>query len=186
MGVGHEVTASEIAAVAAHAAFGHRLVTNVHRGLVAEAIVASALRPTWEWCSADYAAWDFQREDGLRLEVKQAASRQSWHEPTDPASRISFDIRERKGRWEGTDWLADVRRWAQVYVFAHHRDMSEEADHRDPRQWVFYVVFERTLPSQNVISLSRIKLLTRPCSINELAETVKQVSSGCELQPLLR
>lgn len=64
----------EIAAAAADAAFGSPLVTNVHHGLIAEAIVAKALGPTWRWCSSDYSAWDFERTDGVRLEVKQAAA----------------------------------------------------------------------------------------------------------------
>jgi hypothetical protein len=118
--IGREVSSSDIAARAAQAAFGHRLVTNVHRGLIAEAIVAEALGSSWEWCSADYAPWDFQRMDGLKLEVKQAASRQSWHTAADKPSRIAFDVRARKGRHDGAHWVAEHRRFADVYVFAHH------------------------------------------------------------------
>ncbi len=163
-----EVSSSDIAAKAAQAAFGHRLITNVHRGLIAEAIVAEALGTCWEWCSADYAPWDFQRADGLKLEVKQAASRQSWHSATDRSSRISFDIRARKGRYDGSQWVAEHRRFAEVYVFAHHHVTTNEADHRDPAQWLFYVARESTLPDQKQLSLSRVISITQPCTFTDL------------------
>lgn len=48
-------TVDEIVARVSNAAFGRPLVTNVLRGQVVEAIVASALEPEWTWCAADYA-----------------------------------------------------------------------------------------------------------------------------------
>jgi len=62
--------------LACAATFDRALVTNIFRGIVAEAIVAMAL-PDWQWVSADYSPFDFQHPDGCRLEVKQSALRQS-------------------------------------------------------------------------------------------------------------
>ena len=117
----------------ADAAFGRPLITNVLRGHVVEAIVACALEPDWTWCSQDYASWDFEHPGGLRLEVKQSAARQSWA-TSDKPSACSFDIAERKGRWEGAVWIDEPGRAAHIYIFAHHPIAESEADHRDPEQ----------------------------------------------------
>jgi hypothetical protein len=114
-------------------AFGKPLVTNVLRGHVVEAIVAMALEPDWSWCSEDYSSWDFERADGLRLEVKQSAARQSWA-TSDKPSACSFDIAQRKGRWEGQKWVDEPGRAAHIYIFAHHPIAGIDADHRDPAQ----------------------------------------------------
>ena len=45
------VTPTDIERRVSDAAFGNRLITNVFRGHVAEAIVAEALDPEWTWCS---------------------------------------------------------------------------------------------------------------------------------------
>lgn len=175
MHVGCEVSSSDIAAIAAHAAFGRPLITNVHRGLIAEAIVSKALGEEWSWRSADYAGWDFERADGVRLEVKQAASRQSWHGADDQPSRISFDVRERKGRYEGAAWVPGNQRWADVYVFAHHYVADASADHRNASQWAFYVVAARELPNQLTIALSRVRGLAAACSQAGLSEELNRV-----------
>lgn len=117
------------------ATFGAPLVNNVLRGHLAEAIIALAIEPEWEWCSGDYSSWDFQsRETGLRLEVKQSAAKQSWvlHSDSKP-SAPRFDIAPRTGRWE-TDgsFVKDPGRAAQIYIFAYHPIADESADHRDP------------------------------------------------------
>jgi hypothetical protein len=81
--------------------FDKPLLNNNIRGLLVEAMIASVLHPQWTWCSADYAAWDFESEDGVWLEVKQSAARQSWAPETGGASAPRFDIRERTCRWVG-------------------------------------------------------------------------------------
>lgn len=70
-------TVADIQRKVADAAFGRPLITNVMRGQVVEAIVACALEPECRWCAADYSSWDFDRADGVRLEIKQSAARQS-------------------------------------------------------------------------------------------------------------
>ena len=170
--------ACEVAAIAANAAFGRPLVTNVHRGLIAEAIISTALAPEWSWCSADYSAWDFERSDKARLEVKQAASLHSWHRPGNSHSRIVFDIRARQGRYDDTVWMSQERRWADIYIFAHHHVTTSDADHRLPDQWAFYVALERHLPVQKTISLSRLQKTAAVTTFTGLRNLVSRELAG--------
>ncbi|MCC2601607.1 hypothetical protein [Sphingopyxis yananensis] len=157
-------------------AFGKPLVTNVLRGHVAEAIIALALEPEWSWCSADYAGWDFERPDGLRLEVKQSAAMQSWS--TVKPSKPIFDVAMRTGHWQGgTEWIAQVGRPAHIYIFAHHGIYADHADHRDPWQWQFYVVATRDLPDVKQAALSTISRFSRPVPITDLADKVRATAS---------
>lgn len=173
---------NEVIAKVSQAAFGNPLVTNVLRGQVAEAIVALALEPEWRWCGADYSAWDFERPDGLRLEVKQSAARQSWG--TAGPSKATFDIAARIGRFEGTTWIAEAGRPAHLYVFAHHDIYDDHADHRDPSQWQFYVAATRDLPHVKRVALGTIRTLASPVPITALANqvriTARQMANGGE------
>ncbi|MCB2074957.1 MAG: hypothetical protein H6917_04955 [Novosphingobium sp.] len=161
------------------AAFGKPLVTNVLRGQVIEAIIALALEPEWTWCSADYASWDFERDDGLRMEVKQSAYRQSWK--TDPNAKISpgFDVKARKGRWEGSTFIAEPGRAAHLYVLAYHDIRDDSADHRDPAQWSFFVIPTPEIPPVARIGLGSVKRLTEPVSILDLRDHVSTVARRC-------
>lgn len=140
-------TARQIRDKLCNAAFGDPLVSNIYRGLVAEIIVDTELGALWNYCGSDWRSWDFEHVDGCRLEVKQSAARQTWTRELNMAKPI-FDIRARKGYFEGTDWIgvADPRRFADIYVFAYHPIMDATADHRDPLQWQFYVVPANRLP----------------------------------------
>lgn len=180
-GVARDLSPAAIRRTACEAAFGSALVTNNFRGLVAEAIVASALPAGWTWCSADYAAWDFERPDGLRLEVKQSASRQTWAPAGARPSACSFDIRERVGRYEGSEWFAQPGRHAHIYVFGHHPVMDETANHCDALQWQFFVVPTADLPGWKRIGLTNLMRLTHPCSIYELGDEVEKVAAGITL-----
>lgn len=163
---------------AAAAAFGKRLITNIHRGLVVEAIVACALEPDWCWCSQDYSSWDFERSDGLRLEVKQSAARQSWAEVSAPPSRCSFDIAARTGRYEsGSRWVGEPGRNAHIYVLAHHPIFDATADHTDSVQWRFYVIPAKLLPATDQIALSRVRSLAEACSFADLPDAVLHAAS---------
>jgi hypothetical protein len=110
------------------------------------------------------------------LEVKQSAARQTWTLAR-PATKPIFDIRARTGYFEGADWVSDARRFAEIYVFAHHPVMDETADHRDPRQWHFYVVPTSRLPPGKTISLTRIDSLAETVPWERLADTVEGMRS---------
>lgn len=171
-----DCSAEAIRTMACRAAFGSALITNNFRGLVAEAIVASVLSARWQWCSADYAGWDFERSDGVRLEVRQSASKQTWAKSNGRPSLCSFDIRSRLGRYEGADWFAEPGRYAHLYVFAHHWVADDSADHCDPRQWRFFVVPTHSLPAFKRIGLASLGKLAGPRTYDELAASIEAVA----------
>ena len=166
-----------IVALATHAAFGRPLVNNVLRAILAEAIVHAALGDGggWEWCSADWAECDFRHSDGTRLEVKQSAALQSWHQEGAKPSRPSFDIAERTGFYRGSEWTAAPGRNADIYVFAHHPVTDATADHRDPEQWRFYAVAASALTQQKTISLTGIARLADAVDVEGLRTTVTRI-----------
>lgn len=176
MDCGPSPTANAVRQAAARAAFGRRLIVNHLRGLIAETIVAAALKPEWRHCSHDYAGWDFERADGRLLEVKQSAARQSWAQTATGPGKATFDIRPRQGRYDGATWHASERpqRWADVYVFAYHEVVDITADHCEADQWAFYVVPTPMLPAQKTLSLAKLRQLTRPVSFLHLREAVEQ------------
>lgn len=165
---------ADVVAKATDAAFGRPLVTNVLRAQLVEAMIALVLEPAWHWCGADYAPCDFERADGLRLEVKQSAARQPWS--TDKPSKAIFDVASRSGRNEAHGWVEEYGRAAHLYVFAHHPSFDDSADHRDPAQWQFYVAPTTSLPEVKQIALGTIKTLAETVPISKLAETVAAVA----------
>jgi hypothetical protein len=165
-------TVDEIAAKAAQALFERKLLTNIHRAVIVEAIVASALEPDWQWCSADYASCDFRRGTA-RLEVKQSASLQSWNAASLKTTKCSFDIAARTGEWvDGVTWTPGSGRNADIYLFCHHPVVSDSADHRDASQWRFFVVPETALPKQKRIALSSVERLAKPIGWMDLKAVV--------------
>ncbi|MAY20740.1 MAG: hypothetical protein CL955_09000 [Erythrobacteraceae bacterium] len=154
------------------------LVNNAFRGTLVEAMLSLVLEPDWDWCSADWASHDFENGKGCKLEVKQSAALQSWHAEGFAPNRGRFDIAVRKIRWEGARRINEVGRYADIYIFAWHAEIDPEfADHRDPAQWRFYAVKADDLPDQKTIGLSRIEMLTEPCSINEVAAKVRYLGA---------
>lgn len=168
----------EVVARVSREAFGRPLVTNVLRGQVVEAIVALALEPEWTWCAADYRSWDFERADGVRLEVKQSAARQTWAAPAHGRVRPTFDIRARSGRWEGPTFVEEPGRAADVFVFAFHPRNDDAADHRDAAQWDFYVIATSRLPITDSIGLATLQALATCHDFRDLRATVHSVTTG--------
>lgn len=158
-----QITPQDIRDRASAAAFGNPLVTNAFCGIVVGMIVASALGDESTWTAVDWGGWDFERKgDDLRLEVRQSAAMQSWGLAKSPPS---FDIGARTCYWKnGVEKivLEPPTRLAHVYVFAHHPQTDQTADHRDPGQWRFYVIPTDQLPArQKSISLSGVRQLAK-------------------------
>lgn len=146
--------------------FDRAIISNLYRAEYVERLITHYLGERYRHVGSDWSGWDIQRDDGLRIEVKQSAARQTWGErpgrkgkPTNPV----FDIAARTGYWKdgGTQWHAEPGRPAHVYIFAWHPRHSpiEEVDHRDPEQWEFYVVPTSELPDGK--SLSGRKIFAR-------------------------
>src|SRR5687768_9439970 len=92
------------------------LASNALRGMYAEYLVACALDVA-HGLRTEWAAYDLQTPDGLKIEVKSAAYLQSWSQAR--LSAISFGIQPTRG-WDPQSNLttAEIRRQADVYVFA--------------------------------------------------------------------
>ncbi len=164
---------SEIASIAGNRAFGSKLITNIHRGLIVEAIVSTVLDPDWEWCSEDYYRCDFRHSTGTGLEVKQSAACQSWEAKTPSSGR--WDISARKGFFEGQQYIERPGRNADINILAWHplADRSS-VDHRDPAQWEFFVVRSTALKATKTIGLAGVKSLTAAVRIAQLSTSVSQ------------
>ena len=151
------------------------IMNNVYRGDYVECMIASVLGGDWRltWMDGwDWAAWDCEHTpSGARLEIKQAAARQTWDKgPTPPRRNPVFDIAPRSGYWtrEG-EWIDTPGRQADVYVFAWHECDDDHADHTDPQQWRFFVVAERDLPQgQKSIGLMRLTAIAESCAVADL------------------
>jgi hypothetical protein len=115
---------------ATDARFGRKLIVNLIRASLVEAIVALAM-PDWTW-STGYDPYDFIHADATRMEIKQSAARQSWVTEGAAPSKCLFDIAAREGFREGAVWVDKPGRNADLYVLAHHgvEDIAV-ADHRD-------------------------------------------------------
>lgn len=159
------------------------IMNNVTRGDYVECMIVTALGADWRltWADGwDWAAWDCEHKcSGIRLEVKQAAVRQSWDGESLPSRRnASYDIKPRKGYWtRRSEWVASPGRPADIYVFAWHGRRDERADQRDPEQWRFFVVAESDLPrNQKSIGLAKLKELAAPCGLADLRAEVEAAS----------
>ena len=171
--------------------YGEPLINNVYRGDYVEEMILSALGEQWK-SFGGWGGWDLERDDGIRLEVKQSAALQSWHAAASAGkpSPSSFDIAPRGGYYtDSTDagvWrTVEVPvRSADIYVFAWHPEKSPEiADHRRAEQWEFYVVRESKLPPKpqdnktQKLSPSGVKELAAAVTHDELSSKVTEVAA---------
>ena len=163
------------------------IMNNVDRAQYVECLVALTLGEAWrlirEEDGWEWAAWDCQHDSGARLEVKQAAARQSWDEEASVPRRLPrYDIAPRSGYWteDGSRWLDAPGRPADLFVFAWHDERRYEyADQRDAGQWRFFVVAERNLPRrQKSIGLRRLNAIASPCHIAELGSAVESARTA--------
>ena len=145
---------------------------NSLRGLWVEAMVCEILGSGWKHTGNDWAAWDLERSDGLRVEVKQSARHQSWGTST---SLPRYSIAAAKGHYpDGKTYVdnASATRLADVYIFAWH----EGEDQREASEWLFYVVEAKRLrDGQKTLGLRAIKKLAEPVSASVLRELMMQV-----------
>ncbi len=149
------------------------LLTNRQRGILAEYIVASALKltsqPREEWD-----AYDLITDKGLKIEVKSSAYVQNWEQ--DKLSTISFGIQPTiKWKKDGTR-SRKKKRQADVYVFcvlAHKEEETINPMNLD--QWDFYIldtkVLNKQVPTQKKITLSSL------LSLNPIKSSYQDIHS---------
>ena len=171
--------------------YEQRIMNNFCRSDYIECMVASVLGANWRltWMDGwDWAAWDCEHTPtGARLEIKQAAARQSWdHESTTIRRRPVFDIASRQGYWprSGGPRIEAPGRLAHLYVFAWHGRCDENADHRNAEQWQFHVVSEGDLPSgQKSIGLARLGEIATQCGIADLRQVIEMARQRLNMEP---
>jgi hypothetical protein len=157
--------------------FDRPIMGNLYRPHYVERMVALGLGEGFRLMSADWSGWDIEGGDGLRIEVKQSAARQTWTDRTSLEGRTtpgSFDIAPRTGYWAegGTKWVPKPGRHAHVYILAWH-PVSEvsKADQRDPTQWRFFVVPSKDLPpDQKSIARTVVEKRWPPVGFHRLRE----------------
>ncbi|WP_146592456.1 hypothetical protein [Puniceibacterium confluentis] len=149
------------------------VMQNNLRGLWAEVMICELLGREWQHAGTDWAAWDLERSDGIRIEVKQSARDQSWGKST---SAPRFSIASAKGHYpDGKRYIENTSgsRLADIYIFAWH----EGVDQRQISEWMFYVVDERWLPAgQKSIGLAGIQKLAGAVAAHELCDEVEKVA----------
>ncbi len=156
------------------------LVSNVTRGVLAEHLVAQALGVASGSVREEWAAYDLERKDGTRIEVKSAAFIQSWGQKD--LSRINFSV-PKTHAWdkEMNRQSHEVKRQADVYVFAllAHTD-QRTLDPLDVSQWEFFVLPTVTLDqrkrSQRTITLLSLRKLTNSVAFAELRRAVDEAA----------
>ena len=182
---------NEIARRLAERLFDQPIIQNQYRSDFVEAMVDPYLVPAgWHHSGENWSGWDFEHSSGARLEVKQSAAHQTWSHLLQAKAPGSFDIAARTGYYAALDakWVSQPGRNAHIYVFAWNGSYGADTDHRDERQWEFYVVPASVLPSgQKKITLTTLKAkvatagLDAPVSISKLADAVGSCLSA--LQP---
>ena len=136
-------------------------------------MVAEILGPDWKHVGNDWAPWDLERSDGLRVEVKQSASAQSWGRSiTSPR----FSIAAAKAHYpDGKTYTLNSSgsRLADLYIFAWH----EGGDQRITSEWRFFVIPAAQLPrQQKSIGLNAIRKLTAEVSADDLRVKVTHMA----------
>ena len=152
---------------------GSDLLSNAERGVLAEFLVATALgaagKPRIEW-----AAHDVKTKEGVRVEVKSAAYRQSWKQDTGTVPKISFSISKSKQSWcretNTTTKHDPPKRVSDVYVFCVLGTRQEFENKIEPNplntdEWKFYVLDTASIDckkgDQKRIGLNPLKALVR-------------------------
>ena len=155
--------------------FSKPVLQNSLRSMYVEEQIGVLLGERWRSVGGDWAGWDFEDVDGVRLEVKQSAAMQSWAQAR--PSRGSFDIKARQGRYDGATWVPEVGRAADLYVLAWHGGWGERADQRDETQWEYYLLSASRLPRQKTISLSVVRELGSPVAAGALVSAANALAA---------
>jgi hypothetical protein len=153
------------------------LIDNTARGVLAEFIVATALklhmgvRKAWTPC-------DLTLTKEIGIEVKSAAYIQSWKQKN--RSKIIFSIKPARA-WNGQEGKLENerKRHAQIYVFALLKhDKKPTIDPLNLDQWTFFVISTKRLEEvfskeTKSVSLERLKQLQAiECSYADLPQSV--------------
>lgn len=158
------------------------LSNNIHRSVLAEYIVASALNITTLSTEASRIMWrpfDLLSNDGYRIEVKSAAYVQSWD--AKHPNHISFRIAPARMPDETGDYKLNspLQRNSDIYVFCVYKALTKDESPLNLDLWEFYVLPTKILdsekPTQKTITLpSLMQLEPMWCDYYGLEDAIKE------------
>jgi len=153
------------------------ILSNATRGRFAEFIVATATNIDKTRVRDEWAAYDLETPDGIKLEIKSAAYVQSWFQRT--LSKISFSTKAAL-YWDSlaNKQASEKKRVADIYVFCLlSHDNKLTIDPLNMNHWEFYVMATKELNgytrSQHSITLKSLQRLTHSVSYEQLYEAIK-------------
>lgn len=154
--------------------------------VIAEFIVAQALGIPTSGVRDEWAAYDLETPQGIKVEVKSSAYLQSWAQRQ--PSNVIFSVRKARAWDPDSNRQAPVStREADVYVFAllAHLDKAT-IDPLDLDQWEFYVlptaVLNERTRSQHSITLKSLQRINAgPVQFAVLREAVLRSGSHSSL-----
>jgi hypothetical protein len=147
-----------------HRLFGAPLLRNSIREEYVQEMVAQALAPEWLMPAP-------RPGQAIRGAAKLVRRRIATAAPP------NF-IAHKTGRYDGLTWIAEHSRNAEIFIFGWHGIADATADHREPAQWLFYVVPETALPAQASLSLAALARLGDPVDYDGLRARVADVATA--------
>ena len=126
---------------------------NTVRGLWCEFMVAEALGQQCKAVGFAWHPWDLQFGDNkdlfpdrIRIQVKNSARLQSWHETSGKVTDCKFGLTWRKRpEYFAKDFpdtpCEDQGFMCDLFILCHHPGLTlTQTDHRDPTQWEFFLL----------------------------------------------
>jgi hypothetical protein len=164
------------------------LVSNATRGRLAEFITARALGAPTLGVRDEWAAYDLETPEGIKVEVKSSAYLQSWAQAK--PSSVLFNVSKARA-WdrESNRQAAVPTREAEVYVFALLGHQNKETlDPLDIDQWEFYVLPTRALNerkrSPHSITIKSLRALgAGPIAVEALPGQVRKAHHSGQHPP---
>ena len=152
------------------------ILSNATRGILAEFVVATAMKIDITIVRDEWGAFDLTTPDGIKIEVESAAYLQTWFQRS--LSIISFSTKAAT-YWDAvTNEQSLSKRHADVYVFCHlkHQD-KQTVNPLNLNHWDFYVLSTDELNnytrSQHSITLKSLQRLAPAIGYDQLDQEVK-------------
>jgi hypothetical protein len=154
------------------------LLSNSTRGTLAEFIVAMAMEIDLTGVREEWALFDLETKDGIKIEVKTSAYLQTWFQKN--YSKIVFSIKPAYFWNSETNETSEIKsRPSDVYVFCllKHKD-KKTVNPLILDQWTFYVVSTKQINeicgNKNTIQLNSLGKITKCIDFDEIKEKVKK------------
>jgi len=174
--------------------YNRKVMDNRERGSFAEAMVWQALGiadPAWDWVAEGWHPWDFQKGKDtkrIRIQVRQSAAKQLWTPRRKVVPAFSTKIKNKPPSYFERDHKGELieasGRFCEIFIFAWHGIFDETCDQRDPLQWTFYVVPEKSLGNKKIVRLADLESPWleqnggRKASWAELGRVVEELSEN--------